>query len=120
MQKRCHAFALLTPGAFSVPRRHVRSCLLHIGRNYRASNEPPGTPMRVLPEELLLELSAGHTAHGNTTMACIDSVFDFLERGALGAAGEANDEIRSQAKRQRAEAAARPGPLTRSRTSASM
>ena len=95
MAARCRRFAEAAPAAFAAPPRHVRQCVAAVGRNYKASRLATGTPVRVTPDDALLEVSAGHTQHGATTMSAVDSVFAFLERGADGSAAEANAEVRA-------------------------
>ena len=84
-------FRELAPLAFEPAAPEVRCCLEQLGRNFVASGQPLGT---VLSTTGLVELSAGHESHPNTTHAATEAVFDFLQRGARGEAAAANAELR--------------------------
>jgi len=98
MYERCRRYAERTPAAFEPPLPHVAKCVAALGRNYRASAEPVGTPLRALPDTALLSVSAGHEQHGMTNVTPIEHIFDFLALGAEGAAAEDNERLRAAAR----------------------
>eukprot|EP00933_Yihiella_yeosuensis_P035138 TRINITY_DN28602_c0_g1_i1.p1 TRINITY_DN28602_c0_g1~~TRINITY_DN28602_c0_g1_i1.p1 ORF type:complete len:310 (+),score=53.78 TRINITY_DN28602_c0_g1_i1:157-1086(+) len=87
-------YSQLSPEAFAPPSEEVKSCLAAVGRNFVSSKLPAGTPIEA-DREGVLAVSAGHESHPSTTHSATEQVFEFLQRGALGEAGAANNEVRA-------------------------
>lgn len=51
-----------------------------IGINFVASDKPLGTPIGSHPDGDMRKVSAGHANHEWTSYACIDALFDFLDK----------------------------------------
>lgn len=82
------------PAAFEPMSAELNTTLVAVARNYVASDLAPGTPIRT-DAGMILHVAAGSSEHGSTTMACVDSAFEYLERGAAGTAAQANAEARA-------------------------
>lgn len=91
-RERCAQYARTVPAAFEPLPPAVADRLAAVGRNFIASDQPVGTPIRTEAGKMVL-VSAGATEHGATTHAAIDGVFAFLDRGAAGTAQAANAEL---------------------------
>ena len=94
MYARVLKYSSAEPAAFGVAPPEVCARVHAVSRNYAGSDLPVGTPLKVAADwSIVPQLSAGHSEHGNTTHAAMDSVFAFLERGAAGTAAAANAEL---------------------------
>jgi len=111
MFDRCRRYAEITPAAFQTPSLDVVKCVADVGRNYRASAAPVGTPLRVTPEDVILSVSAGHETHGMTNVAPFDHIFEFLEQGANGAAAKTNETLRAAARADHVEVGGQSHPI---------
>lgn len=94
LQRQLASFRLLTPLAFEPASEEVRSCLAEVGRNFLASQQPPGTPLKA-DHDGVPAVSAGHESHPATTHACREEVFAFLQQGSAGQASLSNNELRA-------------------------
>ena len=74
--------AKLVPAAFEPPTAALERCVAAVGRNWVASDLPPGSRIRGARGAVPTAVSAGHRAHPNTTHAARDDVFAFLSRAA--------------------------------------
>ena len=107
MRERCLRFAAAAPAAFAAATPEVRACALRIGRNFAASSQPAGTPLRLDPA-CLLHVSAGSDSHGDTTYEAMSCLFDFLREGARGDAATANAQLRQAGTSQGASSGTPP------------
>ena len=94
LRKELLRFEQLAPEAFKPASSTVRTCLHAIARNFKASDEPAGTPLAVDCDGIVA-VSAGHRSHPSTTHSATEPVFAYLQLGVEGTVKAANDELRA-------------------------